>query len=326
MGLFSNNKKLCPICGNPTPRLLADKVEGMPICKECAKKVYLPDGMLNQMSLDEFQEYLNFYDENQQLRDAFSSTYQFNFGFFGGDIFVDAANRLFRLCGDEKALGFEGANLKAVRILEDETLLMEGTAGQLKRFQTGVYERANSLAPQISQFQAEMREYEWAEEMRERRERDERLRGQSEMGKHPGTVMPPVVRSRPSFDAPDPVKRFYVEVELEHPYWTERRWEFSAPSFSSSDPSINDYMDSYQEKVDKLHELAVNLMQAAFGNVQEISESTNTTFQNPAGQQVIIQQAPVDTAAELQKYKALLDQGILTEEEFTAKKRQLLGI
>lgn len=81
-----------------------------------------------------------------------------------------------------------------------------------------------------------------------------------------------------------------------------------------------------QEKVDKLHELAVNLMQAAFGNVQEISESTNTTFQNPAGQQVIIQQAPVDTAAELQKYKALLDQGILTEEEFTAKKRQLLGI
>ena len=32
MGLFSNNnKKLCPICGNPTPRLLATKVENMPI-------------------------------------------------------------------------------------------------------------------------------------------------------------------------------------------------------------------------------------------------------------------------------------------------------
>lgn len=38
MGLFSNNKKLCPICGNPTPRLLATKVENMPICKACDKR------------------------------------------------------------------------------------------------------------------------------------------------------------------------------------------------------------------------------------------------------------------------------------------------
>ena len=28
MGLFTNNKKLCPICGSPTPRLLASAVEG----------------------------------------------------------------------------------------------------------------------------------------------------------------------------------------------------------------------------------------------------------------------------------------------------------
>jgi hypothetical protein len=33
-----------------------------------------------------------------------------------------------------------------------------------------------------------------------------------------------------------------------------------------------------------------------------------------------------DPVAEIQKYKTLLDQGIITEEEFTAKKRQLLGI
>ena len=34
MGLFSNNKKLCPLCGAPTPRLLPTKVEDMPLCKE----------------------------------------------------------------------------------------------------------------------------------------------------------------------------------------------------------------------------------------------------------------------------------------------------
>ena len=44
MGLFTNNKKLCPVCGKPTPRLLATTVEGMPICKECAAKVDLRSG------------------------------------------------------------------------------------------------------------------------------------------------------------------------------------------------------------------------------------------------------------------------------------------
>ena len=39
MGLFTNNKKLCPVCGKPTPRLLATTVEGIPICKGmCAAK------------------------------------------------------------------------------------------------------------------------------------------------------------------------------------------------------------------------------------------------------------------------------------------------
>ena len=33
MGLFTNNKKLCPICGNPTPRLLATKVEDVPLAR-----------------------------------------------------------------------------------------------------------------------------------------------------------------------------------------------------------------------------------------------------------------------------------------------------
>lgn len=55
MGLFSNNKKLCPICGSPTPRLLATKVEDMPLCKECAGKVDLPDGVLETRDFETAQ-------------------------------------------------------------------------------------------------------------------------------------------------------------------------------------------------------------------------------------------------------------------------------
>lgn len=43
------------------------------------------------------------------------------------------------------------------------------------------------------------------------------------------------------------------------------------------------------------------------------------------------QQAPAapavpDDAAEIQKYAALMGQGLITQEEFDAKKRQILGI
>lgn len=36
--------------------------------------------------------------------------------------------------------------------------------------------------------------------------------------------------------------------------------------------------------------------------------------------------APTDSSAEIRKYKQLLDEGIITQEEFNAKKRQLLGL
>ena len=64
MGLFSNNKKHCPICGNATPRLLPTKVEGVPICKECDKKIDLPNGVLDSMTLDDFRRYIEFSMKN----------------------------------------------------------------------------------------------------------------------------------------------------------------------------------------------------------------------------------------------------------------------
>ena len=68
MGLFTNNKKLCPVCGKPTPRLLATTVEGMPICKECAAKVDLPSGLVDKMDVKSFVQYVNYYDDNQCSR------------------------------------------------------------------------------------------------------------------------------------------------------------------------------------------------------------------------------------------------------------------
>ena len=41
---------------------------------------------------------------------------------------------------------------------------------------------------------------------------------------------------------------------------------------------------------------------------------------------VIKQETPQSTANELKKYKALLDSGTITQAEFDAKKKQLLGL
>ena len=160
MGLFSNHKKLCPICGGPTPRLLATKVEDTPICKECDRKLDLPDGGLSRMTLDGLRKYMAFYEGNQALRDRFAETYRFSFGFLGGSMLVDTTHRLFRLRDDANALVMEAANLKSFRILEDNAPLFESGAGVLRCHASSVPQKIRAMAPQIERFAAEKREYE----------------------------------------------------------------------------------------------------------------------------------------------------------------------
>lgn len=304
MGLFinKNNKKLCPICGNPTPRLLPTKVENMPICKECVHKVDLPVGAINQMSLDSFQQYMNYYEENKALREVFTEDYHFNFGFFGGDLLIDSSNRLFRLKNDNNALVFEAASLKGFCILEDGNPLYESGINVLKCYQSDVHDRVNAMAPVITQFKMQQREYEM-------RERIERRRAEEE-----GKASPHI--SRPYIELPVPVDHFYVELTLEHPYWSELSEKVGAPIFSQNNPSIAAYLNDYDDKVNELHTLATNLMQLICPGAGERHVDENASVAAPV----------IGGADEIKKYKELLDAGIITEEEFAAKKSQLLGI
>jgi membrane protease subunit (stomatin/prohibitin family) len=63
-----------------------------------------------------------------------------------------------------------------------------------------------------------------------------------------------------------------------------------------------------------------------------VSRRQARRWQEEAAQQQPVQQAPVqntaedDTVTQLQQLAQLKDQGILTQEEFDAKKKQILGI
>ena len=318
MGLFSNNKKLCPICGNPTPRLLATKIEDQPICKECDSQIDLPDGAVNRMSLTDFKEYLAAFAENKLLQDAFQSSYRFNIGFWSGTLFVDETHSLLRLKEDSGWV-FEGKNLKSFRISEDGETLFESSNGVLNCHASSVPDQVNALAPQIARFHMYRQEY-------ERRETIENLRNcMDESNEERRDRRYANDLYRPRFEIPAPVQKFRIEITLDHPYWQRIEDEFSGPEFDMDHPRAEAYLKSYQEQTEELHLLASKLMHMMDPNAGETHIGSANSPQSTA-QSAAQNAAPTDAVNEIQKYKALLDAGVLTEEEFTAKKRQLLGI
>ena len=315
MGLFSSNKKLCPVCGEPTPKLLPTKVDGTPICKACARKIELPEGMINQMSVEAFTEYIAFYDNNGSLRDIFRETYTYSQGFFKADIAVDVANRLFRLRNAKDALVFEASNLKSFRILEDNKVLYESGENSLVCNESDVPERINGMHVVIEQFRARRQQYEFMERMQRREEEAAKQRGETYNKQY---------ISCPFFEGNEPFNSFFIELDFEHPYWETFRGEVKGTKFSTTNPEISTYLCEYQNAVEKLHELAINLMQIMCPGAQEIHEADLQTAA------AVTRQASMasgnNAIEEIKQYKELLDAGIITEEEFAVKKRQLLGL
>ena len=132
---------------------------------------------------------------------------------------------------------------------------------------------------------------------------------------------------RPKFDVPAPVEKFRIEIKLNHPYWKSFDEKISGPEFDRDYPRAADYMKSYREQTEELHQLAkklMHMMDPKAGETQVGGAAAAAATAQSAAQAVPT--VPADAVAEIQKYKALLDAGVLTEEEFTAKKRQLLGI
>lgn len=126
---------------------------------------------------------------------------------------------------------------------------------------------------------------------------------------------------KPEFRESSPFRQFVVELELDHPYWKAYRNELDAPEFDGDYPSVDSFLHKYDEKVNELHTLARNLMQFIAPGAPETGAASAAQTVAPAQ----TGGAP-NAVEELKQYKSLLDAGVITEEEFAAKKRQLLGI
>ena len=133
---------------------------------------------------------------------------------------------------------------------------------------------------------------------------------------------------RPSFDVASPADTFHVELTFDHPYWDNIVWDWTGVSFDSDSPSVEAFLSCYEDKTESLHTLALNLAHLMNPNVKEMTagEKKQAAKQETGFLEEQKQSSESDTIEQLQKYKGLLDAGVITEEEFAAKKKQLLGI
>ena len=123
------------------------------------------------------------------------------------------------------------------------------------------------------------------------------------------------------FDIPEPFQAFHVELHFDHPYWTVLKCDMDGPRFDNTHPDVNNYLRDYQRSVVEIEKLATALRTVAFPGTteQSIGSGMAGAVYTPAA-------PPADAIEEIKKYKALMEDGIISQQEFDAKKRQLLGI
>ena len=302
MGLFSK-KPPCPICGGKISWFLPSKIEGEYICGTCYSKIDMQDDKSNKLTMQGFREYLTFHDQNQLLKDRFVTSERIDFGLWDTKIIFDYQNKLFCMSKNPDKTVFESEQLKSFTIKEDSVPLFEGSAAGIHRYASTVPQRAMAMSPQISQFIMNKQMV--------------RALDRLDDGKANGSA------GVQYFNMPEPFRAFNVELHFDHPYWTVIKCDMDGPRFDNTHPDVNDYLLSYQRSIEELEKLVSAFRTVAFPNAPEQSIGLGTTGIEAA---YIASVPPVDAIEEIKKYKALMEDGVISQQEFDAKKRQLLGI
>lgn len=299
MGLFTK-KEPCAICGGKVKGLLPWKIEGQYVCDSCHGVVDVQKDK-EDMTMEQFRQYRAFREENQALKDQFTISQKVDFGAFDTKLVFDFDHRLF--CMDQH-LGktvFRGGEIKSFVIQEDGAPIFEGGPQGLVRYESVVPGHLTMMAPQLNQILMQ-----------------KQLEDQLNVGRDPDH------RPAPRFyDIPEPFKKFQVSIYVDHPYWSLLECDRSGPTFDNDYPDVNDYMNRYQEGYWLMENLAQCLMTVAFPDAPaEGAQQGAQQETQPAAAAAPAQ----DAVSQLKQYKQLLDNGVITQADFDAKKKQLMGL
>ncbi len=306
MGLFSK-KPPCPICGGKISWFLPSKIEGEYICNACYDKIDMESHKLDNLTMKDFQQYLLFYEQNKMLKDKFVISESIDFGIWDTKFIFDHENKLFCMSKNPDKTVFEGSHLKSFTIKEDNIILFEGSAQGIRRYASTVPERAMAMAPQIAQFRIN----------RQMASRLDRM----DDGQSNGST------SMQYFNIPEPFKAFNVELHLEHPYWNVIKCDMDGPNFDNTHPDVDSYIRAYQSNIEELEKMVLALKTVAFPDAQaQFLGTSGLGMQSGTQAENVAMSPPTDAIEEIKKYKALMEEGIISEQDFNEKKRQLLGI
>lgn len=264
MGLFSNKDKACPICGGATPRLLAKKFEGQPICGKCADNILAEDALVKGWTLEELREHLNARTENLALLESFTPTRTVE---YEHEAVIDDTKQLFyikRWTVDNPPV-FRFDEISGFTIELGYRTVESWSCGMVRApyrpVELGVLGGIAALAEVFSDDDNKDSEYE----------------------------------------------NLKVTLKVNTPYLHE--YELCDLSVSGrGQAEFSNDLAREMAKVNTICNLIVSL-----------------TADTGAAPQAAAMQAD-RTADDIRKFKGLLDSGVITQEEFDAKKKQLLGL
>jgi hypothetical protein len=264
MGLFSNNKKPCPICGKATPRLLATQIENKtPICSDCSSKISMLNSQVDELSVDGLKKHLVMREENAKyLENIFRPNKKISIGWT--TLNIDEANRNFtiplNMCGDTKNPPvFKFEELMGYELVEENCVI--------ERFNKG------DVAPQYTPM---------------------------------GYV--PIIRVMhdEKDDKPENITRGF-KLNL---YLANLCWDKVESSAGSAMGNEYNFQREYTKHLSELR-MITSALSAIIGTGEKGNE---------------VQSNANSIADGIKTFKELLDGGIITQEEFNLKKKQLLGI
>ena len=216
MGLF-DKRPPCAICGGKVKGLLPWKIEGNYICDDCHGVIDAQNG--NDFTMEQFLKYRDFREQNQALREQFRVDEIVEFGFLSEKFVFDYEHSLFCMDKNLNKTIFHGSELKSFMISEDGAPLLEGSAKGFIHHESRVPQRIDELLPQVNQMLIQ----------RQMQESMERLANRDK------EVRP----SYTSIDIPEPFKKFYIKLYLQHPYWSLYEFERTGPVIIGDVPDLN---------------------------------------------------------------------------------------
>lgn len=266
MGLFSNKDKPCPVCGKPTPKLLATKIQGEPICGDCAVQILADSDVRKSWTMDDLKEHLRCRAENKERVENFHPTRTVD---CGRSMLIDDANRCFYLkkWSDDNPPIFSFDSITGFEVSIGWNVVEHWGKGMSRTPyqapQLGVLGTLGALANAFD------------------RNEDKQRQSKSENVK--------------------------VMLQLDDPY--VKKYELMDEHVFGSD------------ELEFARKLSIELARVnAVCDVVAAMAGSASASQAPAAP------SAERTADDIIKYKSLMDAGVITQEEFDAKKKQLLGI